>query len=191
MLRLVSSTPASWVTRIEANLSDFLLDHAHCEKKAASTALSLIFRYPEHTALIRPLTEVAREELEHFERLLDLIEGRGEQFKRLSPSPYAGRLLSKNRAGEIEKLVDTLLCCALIEARSCERMTLLSEHLSSPELRAFYRELSESEARHFSLYVGLARSVAASDDVSERLDELSKWESEVILSAPAVPRMHN
>ncbi len=191
MLRLVSSTPTSWVARMEANLSDFLLDHAHCEKKAASTALSLIFRYPDQTALIRPLTEVAREELEHFERLLDLIEARGDHFRRLSPSPYAGRLLSKIRAGEIDKLVDTLLCCALIEARSCERMTLLSEHLACPDLRAFYSDLLESEARHFTLYVGLARSIRPTADVSQRLDELSKWESEVILSAPLVPRMHN
>ena len=141
--------------------------------------------------MIRPLTEVAREELEHFELLLDLIEGRGEEFKRLSPSPYAGRLLSKNRVGEIEKLVDTLLCCALIEARSCERMTLLSEHLSNSELRAFYGDLLENEARHFTLYVGLARIVAKDDDVSKRLEELSKWESRVIMSAPDVPRMHN
>ena len=191
MLRLVSSTPVSWVARMEANLSDFLMDHAHCEKKAASTALSLIFRYPEHTALIRPLTEVAREELEHFERLLDLIEGRGDHFRRLSPSPYAGRLLSKIRAGELDKLIDTLLCCALIEARSCERMTLLSQHLSCPELRSFYRDLLESEARHFTLYVGLARSIRPDNTLSARLDELSEWESEVILSAPSVPRIHN
>lgn len=191
MLRLASSTPVEWVKRMEANLGDFLLDHAHCEKKAASTALSLIFRYPEFTCLIRPLTEVAREELEHFELLLDVIDGRGEQFKRLSPSPYAGRLLSQVRPGDSEKLVDTLLCCALIEARSCERMSLLSQHLSDPALRAFYGQLLESEARHFTLYVGLARAVAPQTDITSRLDELAKWEAEVLLSAPPVPRMHN
>ncbi|MGB0645578.1 MAG: tRNA-(ms[2]io[6]A)-hydroxylase [Bradymonadia bacterium] len=191
MLRLASSTPVEWVERMEANLSDFLLDHAHCEKKAASTALSLIFRYPEFTCLIRPLTEVAREELEHFELLLDLIERRGERFRRLSPSPYAGRLLSKLRPANLEKLVDTLLCCALIEARSCERMSLLSQHLADDELRAFYGQLLESEARHFTLYVGLARAVAPEADITSRLNELAKWEAEVILSAPSVPRMHN
>lgn len=176
---------------MEADLDEFLLDHAHCEKKAASTALSLIFRYPEFTCLIRPLTEVAREELEHFELLLTLIEGRGQKFRRLSPSPYAGRLLSKLRSDNLEKLVDTLLCCALIEARSCERMRLLSQHLTDPDLRAFYGDLLESEARHFTLYVGLARAVAPNADITSRLNELANWESEVILSAPPVPRMHN
>ncbi len=191
MLKLASETPKEWVARVEENLPELLLDHAHCEKKAASTALSLIFRYPEHTQLLRPLSEVAREELEHFELMLDILAARQIPFQKLSPSPYAGRLLSKIRQGEIERLVDTLLCCALIEARSCERMTLLAQHLDDEPLRHFYRSLLESEARHFTLYVGLARSFIDGDALRERLQELSDWESQVILSAPSVPRMHN
>ena len=191
MLKLASKTDPAWVERVEKNLSDLLLDHAHCEKKAASTAVSLIFRYPEFTEMIRPLSEIAREELEHFELMLDLLESRGETFRKLSPSPYAGKLLSKLRTTDTEKLIDTLLCCALIEARSCERMTLLSQHLTCPTLRSFYGELLESEARHFSVYVSLARRLAPTEEVSARLSELANWEAEIISCAPPVPRMHN
>ena len=191
MLRLASKTNPDWVKKVESNLSELLLDHAHCEKKAASTAVSMIFRYPEFTAMLRPLSEIAREELEHFELMLDLLERRGETFRKLSPSPYAGRLLTKLRTPDKERLIDTLLCCALIEARSCERMTLLSRHLSCPELRSFYAELLESEARHFSVYVKLARRLAPEKEVYRRLDELANWEAEVISCAPSVPRMHN
>ena len=191
MLRLASKTDPNWVQSVESNLPDLLLDHAHCEKKAASTAISLIFRYPEFTEMLKPLSEIAREELEHFELMLDLLQQRGETFRKLSPSPYAGRLLTKIRTKETERLIDTLLCCALIEARSCERMTLLAQHLSCSELRKFYAELLESEARHFTIYVKLARALASEDEVSRRLDELAKWEAEVISTAPAVPRMHN
>ena len=191
MLRLASQTDPKWVKMVESNLPELLLDHAHCEKKAASTAVSLIFRYPEFTAMLKPLSEIAREELEHFEMMLELLERRGESFRKLSPSPYAGRLLSKLRTEDTERLIDTLLCCALIEARSCERMTLLSKHLVSDELRAFYAELLESEARHFSVYVKLARRLAPDNAISSRLDELAKWEAVVISCAPNVPRMHN
>ena len=191
MLKLVSKTSMEWVHRVEADLPALLLDHAHCEKKAASTALSLIFRYPEHSVLLRPLSEVAREELEHFELLLGLLERRGIAFRKLSPSPYAGKLMTKLRQGELERLIDTLICCALIEARSCERMTLLSTHLADRALREFYESLIESEARHFTLYLKLARNFVDLSTLDIRLGELAKWESEVILSAPPVPRMHN
>ena len=191
MLKLASKTDPAWVERVERNLPELLLDHAHCEKKAASTAVSLIFRYPDFTEMIRPLSEIAREELEHFELMLDLLESRGETFRKLSPSPYAGKLLSRLRTTDTEKLIDTLLCCALIEARSCERMTLLSHHLTCPTLRSFYGELLESEARHFSVYVSLARRLAPNEEVSARLSELANWEAEIISCAPPVPRMHN
>lgn len=191
MLRLVTQTDPAWVHRMESHLPELLLDHAHCEKKAASTAVSLIFRYPDFTEMLRPLSEIAREELEHFEMMLDLLAARGEVFRKLSPSPYAGKLLSRLRTDETERLIDTLLCCALIEARSCERMTLLSRHLQSETLRQFYGKLLESEARHFSVYVNLALRLAPKKKVSSRLDELANWEAEVISCAPSVPRMHN
>ena len=191
MLHLSYETPTEWVSRIEENIELLLIDHAHCEKKAASTALNLIFRYPNIPSIVEAMSPIAREELEHFELMLSVIAEKGFQFRKLSPSPYAGRLLSKVRTSEIPKLVDTLICCALIEARSCERMTLLSEHLACEYLRGVYRNLLESEARHFSTYLSIARSIVSKSEVFERLETLSIWEAEVISSAPLVPRMHN
>src|SRR5690606_29530532 len=118
MLNLAAPTRESWAPEALAHLDTLLLDHAHCEKKAASTALGLIFHYQDKTWLMRPLSELAREELEHFELLLTLLAQRGIPFGPLQPSPYAAALHKAVRRTQPEKLVDTLLCCALIEARS-------------------------------------------------------------------------
>ena len=191
MLHLVSKTDPDWGRWAAEFIGEILLDHAHCEKKAASTALSLIFRYPEFPQLARPLSEVAREELEHFELVLTQLQRRGESFRRQSPSPYAGRLLKIVRTGEPDRLVDTLLCCAAIEARSCERMKLLAEADLEPELSEMYGGLLESEARHHCLYVDLAATVMAREAVRVRLEEVMNHESEILFLAPSVPRMHN
>ena len=131
MLNLVTPTDSAWIARALGALPELLLDHAHCEKKAAGTAIQLIFRYPQHGFLLAPLAALAREELGHFEQVLALMESRGLAFGRQRPSPYAGRLRQTVRAGEPERLIDTLLCCALIEARSCERMSLLADALQT------------------------------------------------------------
>ena len=122
-------------------MDEVLLDHAHCEKKAASTAINLIFRYPNHPRLMLPLSELAREELEHFEQVVLILRQRGLEFERQKPSPYAGRLMTQIRTHEPGRLLDMLLCCALIEARSCERMQLLAEGLDDPSLVDLYRSL--------------------------------------------------
>src|SRR5438046_481920 len=119
MLNLAAATAADWTVRAMAHLDLILLDHAHCEKKAAATALGLIFRYPEHPALMAPLSRLAREELAHFEEMLRHLSARGLTYQRLPPSPYAAELCRVIRTSEPRKLIDTLLCCALIEARSC------------------------------------------------------------------------
>src|SRR5947207_3219211 len=126
MLGLAAPTDPAWAERAIAGLPTVLLDHAHCEKKAASTAVGLIFRYPDKTALIAPLSRLAREELGHFEEVLALLARRGIAYGRLEPSPYAGSLMAIVRDREPLRLLDTLLCCALIEARSCERMQILA-----------------------------------------------------------------
>jgi len=167
-----------------------LLDHAHLEKKAASTAMTLMFRYPEHPQLMRPLSELAREELEHFEAVLAILEGRNLVFGRSKPSAYPGRLLSVVREGEPERLVDTLLCCAFIEARSCERMKLLAEGLFDAELAEFYRALLASEARHHRLYLDLAASVVGQEAMRARMAEVAAHEAEVIRSAVDTPHLH-
>ena len=188
VLNLAAPTDPSWLPRALAGLDEVLLDHAHAEKKAASTALTLIFRYPERAELARPLSELAREELGHFEQVLTHLERRGVGFGRQRPSPYAGRLQAAVRSQEPGRLVDTLLCCAVIEARSCERFQLLAEALDDPALAAFYRGLLASEARHHGVYVELARGIDA--NAPERLKTIAEHEARVLSEAPAWPRLH-
>lgn len=191
MLRLASATGPGWAERAAAAIDVVLLDHGHLEKKAASTALTLIFRYPEHPELARPLSELAREELTHFELVLEHLSRRGQRFERLRPSPYAGRLMTAVRAQEPNRLLDTLLCSALIEARSCERMRLLSEALIEPDIVHLYRGLLASEARHHGLYLDLASGLFGRATVEPRLREIAAHEAEVIASNPLEPRLHN
>jgi tRNA-(ms[2]io[6]A)-hydroxylase len=190
MLHLAAPTRPDWAPQAIAALDTVLVDHAHCEKKAASMALTLLFRYPDQRALLRPLSALAREELEHFEQLLELLDARGVPFAHLPPAPYAASLLKACRRDEPGRLVDTLLCCALIEARSCERMRLLSEQLPDPELAAFYKGLLATEARHHMLYFDLAAEIAGRAEARGRLDALAAHEAEVLLTPGPEPRMH-
>tara|TARA_B100000530_G_scaffold312214_1_gene239743 strand:- start:259 stop:777 length:519 start_codon:yes stop_codon:yes gene_type:complete len=172
-------------------MDDVLLDHAHCEKKAASTALNLIFRYQYRSDLMVPLSEIAREELGHFELVLKVLNVRGIPFDRQRPSTYAPKLFSAVRGQEPEHFVDTMICCALIEARSCERMKLLAETLPDPKLAALYRGLLASEARHHQTYLDLAATQVPEDQVYARLDELAAHEA-TVLSVPGEDvRMHS
>ncbi len=191
MLRLARSTDPSWVQGIVERLDEVLVDHAHCEKKAASTAVNLIFRYQHDAGLMRPLSELAREELEHFEQVLTLLRERGIDFVPQHPSAYASGLHKAVRRGEPERLLDTLLCCALIEARSCERMKLLAEGLPDAELAAFYGTLLASEARHHAMYVDLAIERYGREVTLARLAELAALESEVIEGLPVEGRLHS
>jgi tRNA-(ms[2]io[6]A)-hydroxylase len=185
VLNLASSTPPEWVEWIWPHFAVILLDHAHCEKKAAATAINLVFRYPEHPALVVPLSQLAREELEHFERVVAVIRARGAEFRRLTPSPYAARLMQGARTHEPARLWDTLLCCALIEARSCERMKLLAQGLPDAELRALYDDLLASEARHHTTYVDLARACGMPEpELRERLSTLAQHEASLLNPSP-------
>jgi tRNA-(ms[2]io[6]A)-hydroxylase len=185
MLSLSSETDPRWLPAALADLPTILLDHAHCEKKAASSAMGLIFRYQERPALMRPLSELAREELRHFETVLEMIRGRGRDFERQVPSPYAARLMAAVRKPEPHRLLDTLIGCALIEARSCERMRLLAEALEDEELARLYRGLLASEARHHTTYLDLARRCFPEEEVRERLAALSAHEGAVIARGAA------
>lgn len=190
MLNLASQTREGWVQRVEQRLDHLLLDHAHCEKKAASMAINLIFRYQTKPEMVRPLSELAREELQHFELMLDVLEARGIPFQVLDPSPYGAELMKLVRKGEPDRLMDTLLVCALIEARSCERMKRLSEELSDPHLRALYKDLLASEARHHHGYVDLCMRLCGREETRARLPELAAQEAEIIRNAPDMVRMH-
>ena len=193
MLHLASTTDPRWAAQAPAHLEEILLDHAHCEKKAASTAISLIFRYPERAALLVPLARLAREELAHFEEVLAALRARGREYGRLAPSPYAARLMTAVRTHEPARLLDTLLCCALIEARSCERMQILAEVLDDPGLVKLYRGLLACEARHFDSYVDLARTLELAPEpaLMARLAELAAHEAEVLREPPGEIRLHS
>lgn len=190
MLSLASATGPEWVTRALAHLDEILLDHAHCEKKAASTAVSLLFRYAETPAVVEMVPALAREELGHFEQVLAALRARGVPFRRQVPSPYAEDLLRAVRPAEPERLLDTLLCLALIEARSCERMRLLADALGDDEPGPLYRGLLASEARHHQTYVDLASRAVPGLDVRARLHELAVHEAAVVSAAPPLPRLH-
>ena len=133
VFELTRETDAAWAPRVVAELPELLVDHAHCEKKAAGMAVNLIFRYPDHGFLLEPLSRLAREELAHFEEVLRMMASRGIAFRAQKPAPYAGRLRKETRTYEPARLLDTLLCCALIEARSCERFELLAQAAPEPD----------------------------------------------------------
>jgi tRNA-(ms[2]io[6]A)-hydroxylase len=192
MLRLACATDPGWAGRALARLDELLLDHAHLEKKAAGTAVTLLFRYPERRALQEPLARLAREELGHFEQVLGHLDRRGVAYRPQRPGPYAGRLHRAVRADEPDRLLDTLLVAALIEARSCERLGLLADALPGvdDDLAALYRGLLAAEARHHGEYVGLALALFPERDVRARLDELAAHEAESLDAADAPARLH-
>ena len=193
MLSLQSSSSERWLQRVDVNLDEILIDHAHCEKKAAGTAMNLIFAYVENEDLCREMTEIVNEELEHFRMVLDLLKRRQIPFRRLKPSSYGRKLNDLVRKNEPEKAVDRLLVASLIEARSCERFDFLRKHMEErdPELAAFYGSLFESEARHHTTYVRLAKYFAPEDVVKQRLQELSAQEAEIIAEGDDMARMHS
>jgi tRNA-(ms[2]io[6]A)-hydroxylase len=191
MLSLHAPTPDRWFDQVAVSLDELLIDHAHCEKKAAGVAMSLLFTYADDVDLCRAMADIVHEELDHFKLVLDLLDRRGVRFRRQQPARYAERLSALIGKVEPHRAVDRLLVAALIEARSCERFGMLRDRLADPELAAFFGSLFESEARHHSTYVQLAKAVASSDDVQERLHELATAEAQIMAEGDTVPRMHS
>jgi tRNA-(ms[2]io[6]A)-hydroxylase len=185
-------TPRAWVEHACARLPELLLDHANCELKAASTAIGFLYRYPERGRLASRMSRLAREELKHFEQVKALMYERGVPYARLSASRYAATLRQSVRPAEPERLLDTLLVGAIIEARSCERFASLIPHLSG-ELGRFYSSLLASESRHFAEYLGFAQSETRMDDgtVRQRLAELKCIESALITDPDPQFRFHS
>ncbi|NJK73953.1 MAG: tRNA-(ms[2]io[6]A)-hydroxylase [Microcoleus sp. SU_5_6] len=188
---LKQPTSQEWVEQAIANLDTILLDHSHCERKAAGVALNLMFRYPAHSKLVRMLTAIAREELEHFEQVNQRLEQRDIALGPLAAPPYAAGLSSYIRKQEPERLLDSLLVSGLIEARSHERLGLLGARCPDRELAKFYRSLMASEARHYGVYWILATTYFDRDLVMQRLEELSLIESELLTTLHREPRIHS
>jgi tRNA-(ms[2]io[6]A)-hydroxylase len=168
-----------------------LIDHAHCEHKAAATAMSLLGAYVDCEELTREMAVIIVEELEHFQMVLDFLKRRGIAFRKIRPGDYGRRLNMLVRSNEPDRAVDRLLIAGLIEARSCERFKLLKDHIQDVELADFYGSLFESEARHHSSYVRLARRFQDHERVKARLEELALAEAAIIETGHPLPRMHS
>ena len=189
---LAERTPQRWIEEACGRLPELLLDHANCELKAASTALALIYRYPERRALADRMSRLAREELRHFEQVMRMLDAFEVPFRKLSASRYAAGLNEAVRAHEPERLLDKLLVGALIEARSCERFAALAPRL--PErLAGFYRGLLASEARHFEHYLAFARSETgvSNDAFATRVAELKAVEAGLVVTPDPEFRFHS
>ncbi|NWF60892.1 MAG: tRNA-(ms[2]io[6]A)-hydroxylase [Fischerella sp.] len=188
---LKQATCSAWVEQAISHIDIILLDHAQCERKAAGVALNLIFRYPSNAKMVRELTKIAREELEHFEQVNQWLEHKNIPMRPLAPPPYGAGLKAQIRPKEPERFLDSLLVSGLIEARSHERLGLLATHCSEPELAKFYRGLMASEARHFGIYWVLADTYFDREIVQLRLDELAVVESELLTNLHPEPRIHS
>ena len=192
VLQEILQVPTSerWLPMALADIDAILVDHAHCEKKAAAAALSLVAQYPEHGTLVQRCVGLAQEELRHFKQVHRLILQRGGVLTRDPGDPYARALLRLMRDGATERMVDRLLICAIIEARSCERLGLLGEGLTDPTLATFYRGLAKAEAGHYRLFIDLAHTVAQAPVLEARLQGLCAAEAEMITRLPVLPRIH-
>ncbi len=186
---LKCSTPQSWIELAVRNLPVLLIDHAQCEKKAASTALMMIHRYPDKQDLLYKLSRLAREELRHFEQVLDIMQQRDVGFQALSAARYARTLREQVSSQEPQRLIDTLIIGAIIEARSCERFAALAPFLDE-ELAKYYRFLLKSESRHFRDYLHLAQSYSEID-IQPRVDEFLDLERDLIQSEDDDFRFHS
>lgn len=194
MLHLKLETDPRWVTIVESNLEEILTDHAWCEQKAATNAITIITLNSEYEELVTELLKLAQEELEHFQMVHDIIKERGYTLGRERKDHYVNQLFKFTKAGgnktRTEAMVDRLLFSAMIEARSCERFKLLSERISDEKLSKFYHELMISEAGHYTTFLGFARKYGKDIDVEKRWQELVTFEGEIIKSYGKTETIH-
>ncbi len=192
MLGLKLPTDPRWATAAQHHLEDLLTDHAYCEQKAASTAISLLITYPEHTELVREMAALAREEMSHFELVHQLIVKRGFVLGRERKDEYVAALqqyFPKTKDRNL-RLIHRLLVAALIEARSCERFRVISETLQDEELARFYRGLMASEAGHYTLFLRLARETAGREQVDPLWEGLLEYEKNLLASFGRPQHIH-
>ncbi|MEW5250617.1 tRNA-(ms[2]io[6]A)-hydroxylase [Microbulbifer discodermiae] len=187
---LLCPTPDAWVQAALAQPELMLVDHANCEKKAAGTALNLMFRYLDNFELLHKMSRLAREELRHFEQVLAIMQRRGIEYPHISASRYAAGLRAEVRGAEPGRLIDTLICGAIIEARSCERFARIAPLLDE-ELQDFYLSLLKSEARHFRDYLHLAQQAAAGEDIAPRVQQLLEVERKLVQGDDGDFRFHS
>ena len=192
MLGLKLPTDPRWVNIVEKNIEDILTDHAYCEQKAASTAISLIVSFPEYTDLVQEMIALVKEEISHFKMVHDRILDNGWTLGRDRKDDYVIQLVTFFPKGgsRTTQLVHRLLYAALIEARSCERFRLLSEELQDKELAEFYRKLMVSEANHYTMFLGFARQYGNRKEVDKKWQQLLDFETEIMKNLSKKETIH-
>ncbi len=186
---LLCETPDQWIYKALANIELMLVDHAHCEMKAASSAMTYIYRHPDKYELVTRMSKIAREELVHFEQVMRIMKKRDIQYKAISASRYASQLIKAARTDKEGRFIDALIIGAYIEARSCERFAKVAPYLDS-ELQKFYNGLLESEKRHFTIYLHFAEKYS-STDIGKDIKRISEIEKDLILSSDSEFRFHS
>jgi tRNA-(ms[2]io[6]A)-hydroxylase len=189
-LPLHTPTPDAWTKVVLGSLSEFIADHASCERKAHAAAMMLVNRFPEHPDLQDMMIQLAHEELDHFQQVLRILRGRNLTVHNDEVDLYVKKLLTHVRHPRREHLLDRLLVVALVEARSCERFCLLAIALPEGPLKDFYTTFAADEGRHVPLFVNAAKSLYPADEVEHRLDELLAVESRIMNDLPLRPAVH-
>ena len=192
MLGLKLPTDPRWVNIVEKNIDEILTDHAYCEQKAASTAISLIVSFPEYTELTQEMIALSREEMGHFKMVHDRIIARGQTLGRDRKDTYVVALMKFFPKGgsRTTQLVHRLLYAALIEARSCERFRLLSEQLKDKELAEFYHKLMISEAGHYTMFLKFARQYGSIEEVNQKWQDLLVYEAKIMQNLSKEEKIH-
>ena len=192
MLGLKLPTDPRWVNIVEKNVEEILTDHAYCEQKAASNAISLLVKYPQFEDLVKEMTAIAKEEMEHFGMVHDKLIERGLQLGRERKDEYVHDLMKYIRRGGSpdEIYVDRMLFAAMIEARSCERFKILSEEMKDEDLKKFYWSLMESEARHYTTFIKLAKKYGGDVDVDDRWQKFLEYEATLMEKYGKKETMH-
>lgn len=190
MLCLKNESNSGWIEAALNNLDSVIIDHAHCEKKAAQTGMNLINAYPDRTELTLAMADLVEEEIDHFRQVVKILERRNVKLTKDTGDDYAKELFKQLRKQKPVRLMDHLLVAGIIEARSCERLKILADNIEDPGLKDFYEDLFKSEAGHYVTFVKLAKLYFPEKDVDIRLDELTNIEAEIISSLSNKPLMH-
>lgn len=190
MLCLKNKSNPEWIQVALENLPLVIMDHAHCEKKAAGTGMSLLSTYYDKKEISYSMSVLVEEEIGHYRSVIKILDKMGLTLGRDEGDEYAKKLLSFVNKNEPERMLDRLLTAGIIEARSCERLQILAENISDNVLRKFYKELSDSEAGHYVTFVRLAKIYFDDNVVKKRLDKLTTIEAEIIKNLPNKPLMH-
>lgn len=187
---LIASTPEPWIAAVMADFDSFLLDHASCERKAASVCLSFISRHSEYPVIAEPLTALAREELDHFAQVYRLIQSRGLTLSHDEPDLYVKQLFAQMRHGADDRLLDRLVISGIIEARGHERFSLVAQALTDATLKAFYQTLAKSEAGHYRVFLRIAEKIFGYKPVWTAVQRFVTLEKDIMLSLPLRPAVH-